>query len=63
MGYLLILLGNGLNCLNTVYAVISGSVGMLITVLLSALVYKEDFTVRSAISVVCSIAAVVLGVL
>lgn len=47
----------------SVYAVISGSVGMLITVLLSALVYKEDFTVRSAISVVCSIAAVVLGVL
>lgn len=47
----------------SVYAVISGSVGMLETVLLSTLVYKEKFTVRSAVSVVCSIAAVVLGVL
>ena len=47
----------------SVFAVISGSVGMLETVLLSTLVYKDKFTVRSAVSVVCSIAAVILGVL
>lgn len=47
----------------SVYAVVSGSVGMLLTVLLSTLAYKEKFTIRSAISVVCSVTAVVLGVL
>ena len=47
----------------SVNAVVSGSVGMLITVFLSTVVYKERFTVRSAISVTCSITALVLGVL
>lgn len=47
----------------TVHVLISGSVGMLITVLLSTLVYKEKFTARTAVSVVCSVTALVLGVL
>lgn len=47
----------------TVYVLVSGSVGMLITVLLSTLVYKEKFTARTAVSVACSVTALVLGVL
>lgn len=47
----------------SVYAVFSGSLGMLATVAVSTLIYKETLTKQSAVGVACSILAVILSVL
>lgn len=47
----------------TVYSVLSSSTGILITALISVLIYKEQLTKQALVSLVLSIAAILLGVL
>ncbi len=47
----------------TVYSILSSSLGMIITALISAFIYKEEINKQSVISLVLSVVAVVLGVM